>query len=159
MCLSVGRTICLSVHLSASLIFSLCVCLSVDPSVGLSACPVCKSDFLSVYLPVCRSVRPPVRLLVFETASLISACLSVGPPVFLSASPIYSLYVGRSVRPPVCLPACLTVSKSDFLFVYMSSVDPSGRLSACLCESKSVHLPVCLSVGRSLHCQTVNTVT
>ena len=124
-CLSVYKSISLSVHVSVYL------------SVCVSAClPVSLSISQSVSLCSCLSAS----LSVYQSVSLY-ICLSVCLPVCL----FISLSVCQSVRLCICLSVCQSVSLCSCL-----SASQSVRLCICLSVSQSVYVSVYLSVSQSV---------
>ena len=92
---------------------------------------------LSVYLPVCLSVRPSVR----------SVCLPARLPVCLSICP--------SVRLSVCPSACLSVCLSVFLsptavFIIKSSAVPRNCVSVKVKQGRLARFNCSPSANRSL---------
>ena len=121
-CLSACLAGCLSVHMSVSLFWSVCACLSpVRPCVRLSACP-------------CVSAPP-------------SLCLSFGRSVYLSVCLAGRLAVCLCFGPSVCVCLCLSLSISVYL---CPSLSVSVCVCVCVCLSFSLPLSLSLSLSLSL---------
>ncbi len=130
------------------------VCLSVSPSVHLSACVylyvcLCMFACLSVYPSVC----PALRLFIYLPVSLCWACPSVHTLSFKGSKSYYQLDTSLGSRE--CMSVCPSVHLPVCGFAYMS-VCP--YLSIYLSFRLSTYLSICLSIYPTGYCPAVSPI-